>query len=109
MFLHQDLYKRKYQLDLVKELANQKKGYKILILDSKDSNEVASLGDYYITFVMNQQDENLISLSYILTAQILALLKAINLGKTPDNPWPSGEVNRVVTGVKIYPFEKEDK
>lgn len=32
------------------------------------------------------------------------MTKSLQLGLTPDNPCPSGEVNRVVQGVTIYPF-----
>ena len=31
-------------------------------------------------------------------AQYLALFTSLDYGKTPDNPFPSGEVNRVVAG-----------
>jgi tagatose-6-phosphate ketose/aldose isomerase len=34
----------------------------------------------------------------------LAFEKSLQLGLGPDNPCPTGEVNRVVQGVTIYPF-----
>ena len=40
-------------------------------------------------------------------AQIFALLNSLKLGITPDDPSPSGEVNRVVQGVKIYPYQQK--
>ena len=36
--------------------------------------------------------------------QMLAFQKAMVLGIEADNPCPTGEVNRVVSGVSIYPF-----
>ncbi|MEF9921096.1 MAG: adhesin, partial [Erysipelotrichaceae bacterium] len=39
-------------------------------------------------------------------AQVLALFKALSYNITPDNPCPSGEVNRVVKGVIIYPYTR---
>lgn len=36
--------------------------------------------------------------------QLLGLRLAIALGISPDNPCPSGEVNRVVQGVTLYPY-----
>ena len=39
-------------------------------------------------------------------AQVLALFKSLSYDITPDNPCPSGEVNRVVQGVTIYPYTK---
>ena len=41
---------------------------------------------------------------YIVYCQTLAFYKALQLGVTPDNPCPGGEVNRVVQGVTIYPL-----
>ncbi|MGL5667077.1 MAG: tagatose-6-phosphate ketose isomerase, partial [Shewanella sp.] len=38
--------------------------------------------------------------------QILAIYKAIQLKVSPDNPCPTGQVNRVVQGVNVYPFVK---
>ena len=37
-------------------------------------------------------------------AQYLALFTALEWGKTPDNPFPAGEVSRVVKGVTIHPM-----
>lgn len=45
------------------------------------------------------------SLPYIVYCQILAFYKSLALGYTPDNPCPTGEANRVVQGVKIYPYK----
>ena len=39
-----------------------------------------------------------------LFAQTLAVMKSLSLGITPDNPCPTGEVNRVVKGVTLYPY-----
>lgn len=50
----------------------------------------------YITFI------------YILYGQILALYKSIALGITPDNPCPSGSVNRIVQGVTVHPYKGKE-
>ena len=34
----------------------------------------------------------------------LAVMKSLSMGITPDNPCPTGEVNRVVKGVILYPY-----
>jgi tagatose-6-phosphate ketose/aldose isomerase len=46
----------------------------------------------------------LLGFDYIIFAQTLAVLKSLSLGITPDNPCPTGEVNRVVQGVTLYPY-----
>ena len=45
-----------------------------------------------------------LSLVYVVYCQLLALHKAMALGVEADSPCPTGEVNRVVNGVTIYPF-----
>ena len=49
-------------------------------------------------------DDALVALPYLIFAQYLALFTSLERGKTPDNPFPSGEVNRVVQGVTIHPM-----
>ena len=46
-----------------------------------------------------------VSLVYVLCAQLLALALSSALGRTPDNPFAAGEVNRVVQGVTVHPLE----
>jgi tagatose-6-phosphate ketose/aldose isomerase len=41
-------------------------------------------------------------MEYIITAQLIALNNSLKADITPDNPCPTGEVNRVVQGVTIY-------
>ncbi|EKE77529.1 SIS domain-containing protein [Gallaecimonas xiamenensis] len=45
------------------------------------------------------------ALPSVLLAQLLAFHKSLALGISPDNPCPTGEVNRVVQGVRIHRFE----
>ena len=57
---------------------------------------------------MKEENENiLLGLDYILFAQTLAVLKSLSLDITPDNPCPTGEVNRVVKGVTLYPYTRK--
>ena len=46
----------------------------------------------------------LLGFEFINFAQTLAVLKSLELNITPDNPCPTGEVNRVVKGVTLYPY-----
>jgi tagatose-6-phosphate ketose/aldose isomerase len=50
-----------------------------------------------------------VALPYLVFAQYLALFTSLEHGKTPDNPFPSGEVSRVVRGVTIYPLPAADR
>ena len=48
-----------------------------------------------------------LGLAYITFAQTLSTLKSLSMGITPDNPCPSGEVNRVVKGVTLYNYTRK--
>ena len=72
VYVSDDKHTYKYELDLIKEISNQRKNNKLVIVS---------------TF-----------------AQTLSVLKSLSIGLTPDNPCPSGEVNRVVKGVTLYPY-----
>ena len=46
----------------------------------------------------------MLGLDFIMFAQTLAVMKSLSMSSTPDNPCPTGEVNRVVKGVILYPY-----
>ena len=50
------------------------------------------------------KDNIFLVFDYILVAQVIALFKSLSYKITTDNPCPTGEVNRVVKGVTIYPY-----
>ena len=108
VYLSDDPYTRQYEMDLVKEMSGQRKANKIVAVMSSHDDEVAALVDYTVVYGLNGENENvLLGLDYILFAQTLAVLKSLSLGITPDNPCPTGEVNRVVQGVTLYPYTRK--
>lgn len=108
VYLSDDAYTRQYEVDLLKEMSGQRKGNKIVAVMSKADEEVAALVDYTVVFDLKEDQENiLLGLDYILFAQTLAVLKSLSLDITPDNPCPTGEVNRVVKGVTLYPYTRK--
>ncbi|MET3656732.1 MULTISPECIES: SIS domain-containing protein [Sporosarcina] len=109
LFMSQDPYTRKYDLDILQELAAAKSGMKIVALTETKDEEVEKLADWVIS--VNTGTESLssdfhLALLYIIFAQALALKKSIQLGITPDNPSPDGAISRVVKGVTIYDYKK---
>ncbi len=106
IYLSDDAYRRKYELDLIKEMSPQRKKNRIAAVMNTPCEEVKGLVDYTLEFTIGEAMDNiLLGLDYILFAQALATLKSLSLGITPDNPCPTGEVNRVVKGVTLYPYE----
>ena len=108
VYLSDDPYTRQYEMDLVKEMSGQRKGNKIVAVMRSQDDEVAALVDYTVSYDLDAAYENvLLGLDYILFAQTLAVLKSLSLDITPDNPCPTGEVNRVVKGVTLYPYTRK--
>ena len=104
-YLSDDEYRRRYELDLVKEMAGQRKGNKIAVVYNKECAEAEELADYTVKFNVGEDMENImLGLDFIMFAQTLAVMKSLSMGITPDNPCPTGEVNRVVKGVILYPY-----
>jgi len=91
-----DRYSQQYDLDLVQELHSDGKALAITVLDVAQWS-AAEVGAPEISDVWT-------AFPYIVYCQTLAFYKALQLGISPDNPCPGGEVNRVVQGVTIYPL-----
>ncbi|MCY9802012.1 SIS domain-containing protein [Vibrio scophthalmi] len=96
-----DEYTRQYDLDLFNEIRRDQQALAHIAISESALNEEhvfelgqLGLGDQWLCF------------PYVLFCQILAFEKSLQLGYGPDNPCPTGEVNRVVQGVTIYPLNK---
>lgn len=84
---------KKYDRDLIAELKRDKLTNHIIEL-----SDIVDLQDDPI-------DDMWLSFPYIIFCQMLAFEKSLVVGVTPDNPSPTGEANRVVQGVTIYPLK----
>lgn len=105
VYLSDDEYRRNYEVDLIKEMGPQRKGNRIVAVMNTPCEGLDDLVDYQVQFNVGAPEENvLLGLDYIMFAQTIAVLKSLSLGITPDNPCPTGEVNRVVQGVTLYPY-----
>ena len=97
-------YTRKYDLDLVREVAGDQIARRVVLLsdqafDLENVKEVALgcggvLNDIYRVFPS------------IVYAQLFALLTSLKVENKPDTPSPTGTVNRVVQGVIIHEYQK---
>ncbi|CCU80887.1 Galactosamine-6-phosphate isomerase [Halanaerobium saccharolyticum subsp. saccharolyticum DSM 6643] len=107
-FLSDNEYNLKYEYDLLNELNKSKLGYKTAVITIKNRKKIKEKCDFYLSSYskMDDEDEVFNTLEYIIYAQIISLYKSIHSGINPDNPSPDGSVNRVVQGVKIYPYKK---
>jgi len=105
LFMSQDPYTRKYDMDILREVAADESGLNVIVLVDKADDEIRGLANW--TIEVDAKDQAIdndfeLALLYVIFAQALAMKKSIRLGITPDNPSPTGRINRVVKGVTIY-------
>ena len=105
MYISNNPYTRKYDLDMMKEIYNGEIQVQVVALAQNPNEEIKKNCHYLIDILSNDWSDFQLAFLDILFAQTLALKKSINLGIEPDNPSPEGIVNRVVKGVTIYPLK----
>lgn len=91
-FSSTDDYTKQYDQDLLNELHKDNQALAITVLNKETFNQTKNIDDVWA------------GLPYILYCQVLAFFKSMQADITPDNPCPTGEVNRVVQGVTLYPL-----
>ena len=107
VFISNDPYTRQYDLDLLAELRRDNIANKVICITAQSDDVIDDENVIYVPEMEKATDVELL-FPYMLFAKIYAFHSAVSLGNTPDNPCPTGEVNRVVQGVKIHTFNKKD-
>lgn len=101
-----DPYTRQYDLDLLQELRRDGVAARVVALADQPDPRIETGEHIYLPEILNGDDSEL-ALCYLLYAQFYAFHTSMMLGISPDNPCPSGCVNRVVQGVNIYPHPEQ--
>lgn len=102
VYLSTDPYTRQYDEDIAVELGDQMGKENVIVLGSRPSERLDSV--WTLPGVEDAPDV-LVALPFVLVAQLFALGASLALGLTPDTPSPSGQVNRVVKGVTVHPYD----
>ncbi|MBP6125334.1 MAG: SIS domain-containing protein [Leptotrichiaceae bacterium] len=109
--INESKYAKKYDEDLLEEMKLDEKANKIVVYCINKNEKIEKNADELIFIEKNDNnilDNQLASLFiYLVYGQMYAFFKSQYLGNTTDNPFPTGEVNRVVKKFKIYKFEWE--
>lgn len=104
-FLSSDPYVRLYEKDVIDEIRQKDIAGVTAIIGENIDSSLADNVDY--SFELGRGHVSVLDLFkgpvYAVAAQILALALSMRYGRKPDNPG-EGVINRVVAGVKIYPF-----
>jgi tagatose-6-phosphate ketose/aldose isomerase len=103
IFLSNDDYTRQYDLDLLDEVRRDGKAGEVLAICACEDDVPAGVKRIVVPGLQDAEDVDLL-VPYIVAPQIYAFEQSLVRGITPDNPNPSGTVNRVVQGVLIHPF-----
>ncbi|WP_210415992.1 SIS domain-containing protein [Humibacter ginsenosidimutans] len=105
VYVSSDPYTRQYDLDIIAELHTTSGKHDVIAVvadgTTADAPEIDGVQTWALPGIDELPDE-VLALPYVVFAQTLALGQSQRLGITTDNPFPSGDVNRVVKGVRIH-------
>lgn len=104
VFVSNQPYTRQYDLDMLKEMKQENiASYICAIAVDGETNYDGN------TFSFGREAQSIpdayLALPFVMVGQTVSLLASIKVGNTPDNPSPTGTVNRVVKGVTIYEYQ----
>lgn len=103
LFLSSDEKRRRYEIDLLKEVREKKLGKMTVVLTPQPCDALKGLADCILSLDVAGAitDEYRPPLD-IIFAQLLGLFSSIKAGLQPDHPSPNGAISRVVSHVNIY-------
>jgi tagatose-6-phosphate ketose/aldose isomerase len=100
VFVSSDPYTRSYDLDILAELRAGRNPENVIAISALPLDVGA--GTSWVLADLAGLTDAFAAVAFVLNAQLLALWSSAGLGLTPDNPFPDGDVNRVVRGVSIH-------
>jgi tagatose-6-phosphate ketose/aldose isomerase len=101
VYLSNDSYTRRYDEDIVDELCAALGDEHVIVVTARPSERETDRRVWRLNGLDDVRDIAL-ALPFVVVAQLLALHMSLSLGYAPDNPFPTGEVNRVVKGVTVH-------
>lgn len=102
-FISSDDRRRRYDIDLVKEIATKKLGRARVAVTATDAASLESYCDHviYLDSRSSVPDDYRVPVD-VMIGQMIGLFSSIKAGLKPDAPSPSGTISRVVSHVNIY-------
>ncbi|HMI36323.1 MAG TPA: SIS domain-containing protein [Steroidobacteraceae bacterium] len=104
IFVSNDPYTRRYDLDLLRELRAERRAGAVLAISAQPADDAAPGESLYLEGLQGAADSEL-AFPYVVCGQLYAFYRALSLGGTPDQPSHSGTVSRVVRGVTIHSWQ----
>ncbi len=103
LLLSSEAHSRKYALDILTEMKSEDVANNIVTYSLKDCDCVKEASKVVVSPAVEINLEKAI-FTYLIYGQMYAFFKSQHFNLTTDNPFPSGEVNRVVKKFQIYEF-----
>lgn len=103
-----DSYVNRYEKDLVASLIEENIALHTLCVMEKDINDMLMESKIIFSDDSEKLNEEFLTIVSALPAQILGFYKSLFFGLKPDSPSENGTISRVVKGVKLYPYNKEN-
>jgi tagatose-6-phosphate ketose/aldose isomerase len=100
VYVSNDPYTRCYDHDIAAEVRAAVGADNVLVISGDGTGDRGPM-NWQLPGVA-AVDDALLALPMLVAAQWLAYESSVTLGLTPDNPFPDGQVNRVVQGVTIH-------
>jgi tagatose-6-phosphate ketose/aldose isomerase len=102
-FLSNEIRRRGYELDLLREIDRKKLGRVRAVVTAGDGRDVSQLVDYCLSLTgppdLPDQYRPVLD---VMLGQLIGLFASMRCGLKPDQPSPSGTITRVVQPIKLY-------
>lgn len=101
VYLSNDDYTRRYDLDIARELREALPDGHVVTIGCRDDLEEET----WSFPTLADLPDDVVAPVLLIAAQHVALAQSLTFGLAPDNPFPGGQVNRVVEGVTIHDLD----
>ncbi|MEU8363200.1 SIS domain-containing protein [Nonomuraea sp. NPDC048882] len=102
VYVSNDPYTRRYDQDILTELRATMPPGSVIAVGGAPEDGSRPLRESWPLLGAEDVEDAALALPAVLCAQLIGLKAAVLRGIRPDNPFPSGEVNRVVHGVTLH-------
>lgn len=101
-------YAHLYEKDLVESVYNGQKGILNIGISESAFDDIKTDLEIVMGKGETRLAEEFLAPVGVIPAQMLGFYKSLFLGLKPDSPSESGTITRVVQGVKLYPYSKQN-
>ncbi|PSM38923.1 tagatose-6-phosphate ketose isomerase [Streptomyces dioscori] len=102
VYMSNDPYTRKYDQDIYAELCGNLPAGSVVTVSADSGAGTEGTDAAWPLPGLDGVEDVALALSAVVYAQLIALRASLARGLRPDNPFPSGEINRVVQGVTLH-------